>query len=73
MNLTTYLRKQGYDLIKGPVRNHGLLQLSLDEAELYYAHIDHAFQSPVKLRKLTKQALNIDNSVKNNYHFHIGL
>jgi hypothetical protein len=77
MNLTTYLRKQGYDLIKGPVRNHGLLQLwlkrPLDEAELYYAHIDHAFQSPVKLRKLTKQALNIDNSVKNNYHFHIGL
>lgn len=77
MNLTTYLRKQGYDLIEGPVRNHGLLQLwlkrPLDEAELYYAHIDHAFQSPVKLRKLTKQALNIDTSVKNNYQFHIGL
>jgi hypothetical protein len=50
MNLTTHLRKQGYDLIEGPVRHHGLLQLwlkrPLDEAELYYAHIDHAFQSP---------------------------
>ena len=46
MNLTRLLRKQGYDLIQGPVRNHGLLQLwlkrPLDEADLYYTHIDHA-------------------------------
>ena len=55
MKLTTRLRKQGYDLIQGPVRNQGPLQLwlkrPLDEAELYYTHIDHAFESPIKLGK----------------------
>ena len=77
MNLTTRLRKQGYDLIQGPVRNHGLLQLwlkrPLDEADLYYTHIDHALESPVKLGKRRTKALNINHTVQNNYRFHIGL
>lgn len=77
MNLTTHLRKQGYDLIQGPVRNHGLLQLwlkrPLDEAELYYTHIDHAFESPIKLGKRRTKALRINHTVQNNYRFHIGL
>lgn len=77
MNLTTHLRKQGYDLIQGPVRNHGLLQLWLkrpiQDAQLYYSHIDHAFQSPVKLRKRKKQVLSIDVSTQNNYGFYIGM
>jgi hypothetical protein len=77
MNLTRLLRKQGYDLIQGPVRNHGLLQLwlkrPLDEAELYYLHIDHAFESPIKLGKRRTKILNINHTVQNNYRFHIGL
>lgn len=75
--LTKQLRKQGYDLIQGPVRNHALLQLwlkrPLDEAELYYRHIDHAFQSPVKLGKRRTKVLNINHTIQNNYRFHIGL
>ena len=77
MNLTTHLRKQGYDLIQGPVRNHGLLQLwlkrPLDEPDLYYTHIDHAFESPIKLGKCRTKALNINHTIQNNYRFHIGL
>ena len=77
MNLTSLLRKQGYDLIQGPVRNHGLLQLwlkrPLDEAELYYTHIDHAFKSPVKLRKRRTKVLRINHTLQNKYRFHIGL
>ena len=77
MNLSRHLRKQGYDLIQGPVRNHELLQLwlkrPLDEAELYYLHIDHAFESPVKLGKRRTKVLNINHTIQNNYRFHIGL
>ena len=77
MNLTTHLRKQGYDLTQGPVRNHGLLQLwlkrPLDETELYYTHIDHAFTSPIKLGKRRTKALNINHTIHNKYRFHIGL
>ena len=75
--LTKQLRNQGYDLIQGPVRNHALLQLwlkrPLDEAELYYRHIDHAFKSPVKLGKRRTKVLNINHTIQNNYRFHIGL
>ncbi|MCH1471060.1 MAG: hypothetical protein L7T85_00600, partial [Flavobacteriaceae bacterium] len=59
------------------VHNHGLLQLwlkrPLDEAELYYTHIDHAFESPIKLGKRRTKALRINHTVQNNYRFHIGL
>ena len=67
MNLTTRLRKQGYDLIQWPVRNQGPLPLwlmrPLAEAELYYTHIDHAFESPIKLGKRRTKALRINHTV----------
>ena len=60
MNLTKTLRKQGYDLIAGPIRNHQLLQLWLktpfNDVELYYAHLEHAFTSPVALVAIENKA-----------------
>lgn len=77
MNLTKTLRESGYDLIEGPIRNHKLLQiwkkLFLDEAELYYTNISHAFVSQVNLNIVESQALNIDSSVKDEYNFNIGI
>ncbi|WP_300664237.1 hypothetical protein, partial [Fluviicola sp.] len=53
MKLTNYLRDAGYDLIEGPVRNQKPLQLwlkqDLNEAELYYSDVNHAFNSSVAL------------------------
>jgi len=77
MNLTKTLRKQGYDLIEGPIRNHNLLQLWLktmfNDVELYYAHIQHAFTSSVVLYEIENQALRIDATTKDEYGFNIGI
>ncbi|AXT19920.1 hypothetical protein D7030_02015 [Flavobacteriaceae bacterium AU392] len=77
MNLTKSLRKQGYDLIDGPIRNHNLLQLwlkkSFNDVQLYYSHIDHAFTSDVKFNEIENTALNVDSTTKNKYGFNIGI
>ena len=77
MNLTKTLRKQGYDLIAGPIRNHQLLQLWLktpfNDVELYYAHLEHAFTSPVALVAIENKALHIDATTKDTYGFNIGM
>lgn len=77
MRLTAYLRRQGYDLIEGPVRNHKLLQLwlkrSFDEIQPYYAHIGHAFSSPVPLPEEVDASLQVNASHKDDYPFHLGL
>ena len=48
-NLSKNLREHGYDLLGGPIRSYKLLQLWLkvpaNPIELYYAHINHAFES----------------------------
>ena len=77
MNLTKTLRKQGYDLIEGPIRNHNLLQLWLktmfNGVKLYYAHLQHAFKSSVVLYEIENKAFRIDASVKDEYGFNIGI
>lgn len=77
MKLTSYLKKAGYDLIEGPVRNHKPLQLWLktphDEAELYYSDINHAFESPVELNIIEDQALSVDTSKTDEYGFNLGV
>jgi hypothetical protein len=77
MNLTKTLRKQGYDLISGPIRNHQLLQLWLktpfNDVELYYAHLDHAFTSTVALKSIENPSLQIDATIKDTYGFNIGM
>ncbi|MCL3780710.1 hypothetical protein EMN47_09970 [Prolixibacteraceae bacterium JC049] len=77
MSLTKYLRKNGYDLIDGPIRNHKLLQLWLktmfDDVELYFSEIDEAFVSDVKLKKIKNDALNINSDMKNEFSFNLGL
>ncbi len=77
MNLTKTLRKQGYDLIEGPVRNHKLLQLWLkrpfNDVQLYYSHINHAFLSDVELNVIENRALKINSIIKDEYSFNIGI
>ena len=71
MNLTKTLRNQGYDLIEGPVRNHKLLQIwikrPLNEVQLYYDHLSHAFSSDVVLTEVENTALNVDATTKDEY------
>jgi hypothetical protein len=77
MNLTKTLRRQGYDLIEGPIRNHNLLQLWLknpfNDVELYYSNINHAFTSNVEFSEVEKPALDIDSTTKDEYGFNIGM
>ena len=77
MSLTKHLRKAGYDLIKGPVRNHKPLQLWLKQpsnrADLYYTDIKHAFKSPVKLKIVDDPALRVDTTETDSYGFNLGL
>ncbi len=77
MKLTKILHDQGYDLIEGPIRNHKLLQLWLkqfiNEAELYYSHIDNAFSNTVAIAEIENTALNINATHKNEYGFNIGI
>jgi hypothetical protein len=77
MTLTKTLSDAGYDLIQGPVRNHKPLQLWLkqtfNEAELYYANIDHAFESEVVLSEIETPALNVTSTEKDDYGFNIGI
>ena len=77
MKLTKFLGDQGYDLIEGPIRSHKPLQLWLkkpfDEAQLYYAHISHAFTSDVELIEIENPALSVDYTKKDDYGFNIGI
>lgn len=77
MQLTNYLRKAGYDLIDGPVRNHKPLQLWLKQGfnrpELYYDSIGHAFVSDVHLHVKEDAALSVDGSKKQAHAFNIGI
>lgn len=77
MSLSKFLKDQGYDLIQGPVRNHQPLQLWLkrifNEAELYYKHVQHAFQSEVVLEAVKNPALQVDSTQKDAFSFHIGI
>ncbi len=77
MKLTKYLRDAGYDLIEGPVRNQKPLQLWLkqpfNEAEFYYADINHAFASSVQLTITEDPALSVDTTKNDEYGFNIGI
>jgi hypothetical protein len=76
-SLQQHLREAGYDLIDGPIRNHKPLQLwlkqGLNQAELYYTDILHAFSSQAKLRVSKDASLSINDTHKNDYAFHIGI
>jgi hypothetical protein len=77
ITLQNHLNKSGYDLIDGPIRNHKLLQIwikeNLNPAELYYENISHAFTSPVKLKAEKDPGLIVDEDIKSEYAFNIGL
>ena len=77
MNLTKTLRRQNYDLIEGIVRNHAPLQLwgkrPLNEVEIEYEKLEHAFKSDVVLTEIKSPVLDINYSKKNEFKFNIGL
>ena len=77
MSLKRTLRKAGYDLIDGPVRNHKLLQMWLKDPgnppTLYYRDIDHALTSPIELTVVEDPALNVDYKQKETFKFNIGI
>lgn len=77
MSLSTELKREGYDLIDGPIRTHRPLQLwlkrNLSRVELYYDHLDHAFQGNITLNESVNPALDIAASQQNEYNFNIGI
>lgn len=77
MDLTSSLKKVGYDLIDSPVRNHKLTQLWLkrdfDKIQMYYDQLSYAFVSSVNLPVYTNDALKVNSSTKNEFNFNIGI
>jgi hypothetical protein len=75
--LQKHLKKSGYDLIDGPIRNHKPLQIWIKQpfntAELYYESILHAFKSNTKLELKRNPSLIVDENMKSDYAFNIGL
>jgi hypothetical protein len=77
MNLSKLLRKAGYDLIEGPVRNHKPLQLwlkkDMERAEYYFSSVTDAFKSNVALNIEMDPALQVDASHTEEYKFNLGI
>jgi hypothetical protein len=77
MDLTSSLKKAGYDLIDSPVRNHKLVQLWLkkdfDQIQMYYDQITFALKSDVALNEITNSALKVTSSTKNEFNFNLGI
>jgi hypothetical protein len=79
MNLTRLLRKDGFDLIDGSVRNHKLLQIwkvkATDSLQLYADHIDKIFDGRTYLNADPEPSLvlPIDSTKVDTYNFRTGL
>ncbi len=77
MDLTSSLRRAGYDLINSPVRNHKLTQLWLkkdfDKIQLLYEKLEHALIHDTKLNVFVNDALSVNSEIKNEFHFNLGI
>ncbi len=77
MDLTSSLRKVGYDLIESPIRNHKVGQLWLkkdfDRIQHYYDQLDYALKSSIVLNTISNDALKVTSSAKNEYKFNVGI
>lgn len=77
MDLTKLLKKRGFDLINGPIRDHRLLQLWLkkpaESPELYFSSITDIFKSSTRLVEKTDPSLNIVSSDRNEYSSNAGI
>lgn len=79
MNLKKELRKVGFDLINGPIRNHKPLQLWLkkmsNSVELYYEHLSHALlqDSNISIEPVEDKALSVTYDSQQEYKFNIGI
>lgn len=77
MDLTSSLKKMGYDLIESPIRNHKLNQLWLkkdfDKIQMYFDQLAYAFKSDIELNVFTNDALKVDSSSKNEFNFNLGI
>jgi len=77
MDLTSSLRKMGYDLIESPIRNHKLNQLWLkrdfDRIQMYFDQLTYALKSDINLAVHTNDALKVDSTSKNEFNFNLGI
>lgn len=77
MNLTNHLRKSGYDIIDGPIRNHQPLQLWLKQGanrpELYFDHISKIFGDAKELIVDEYPTLNVEATHQEEHEFKVGL
>lgn len=77
MSLIKELRKNGYDQIESPIRNHKPLQLWLKKSsnriELYSEHISNALSSEITLNTIEDNALSVNYDQKQEYEFSIGI
>lgn len=77
MDLSSSLRKMGYDLIESPIRNHKINQLWLkrdfDRIQMYFDQLTYAFSSNVDLPVFTNDALKVDSTSKNEFNFNLGI
>lgn len=77
MDLTSSLKKAGYDLIDSPVRNHKLTQLWLkkdfDSVQYLYDQLEYALVSDIKLNVFENNALSVTSEIKNEFKFNLGI
>lgn len=77
MSLKKTLQKQNYDLIQGPIRDEGLLQIwkkkDLESIHLYERSIDKAFEQEFTGEPFENKALSITSSEKQEFDFTAGI
>lgn len=77
MDLTSSLKKAGYDLIDSPVRNHKLTQLwfkkNFDSVQYLYDQLEYALVSDIKLNVFENNALSVTSEIKNEFKFNLGI
>lgn len=77
MDLLNHLKKSGYDLLDGPIRNHQPLQLwvkkGANRPELFFEHIKEAFVSKEKLIVYQHPVLNVVSSSQIDHEYEVGI
>lgn len=77
MNLMNHLKKSGYDLLDGPIRNHQPLQLwvkkGINRPELYFEHLKDVFLSDQVIRMNQYPVLNVEASRQIEHDYSLGL
>lgn len=77
MDLMKHLRKSGYDLLDGPIRNHQPLQLwvkkGANRPELFFEHLKDAFLSNQDLTVYQNPVLNVEATRQIEHDYAVGI